>query len=429
MLTASTLDDGGLMSVRTVEEGLADYEAIAEQYGTPFYLYDMDAALSHLRRLKKAMPACVDILFAMKANPNPRLLELYRSDVTGLDISSGGEMALAQRVGYAAGDMSFAGPGKTDKELRSAIEQRIHLLSVESLSELERVVAVARELGTRVRVTLRINPSSIPNAFMMKMGGRPSQFGIAEEEIDEPLAYALGSDAIELCGLHVYSGTQCLDRTAIVANLQQTLELNAQLVDKHGFDPQVVNLGGGFGVAYFPGQEPLDNDELAAAVGETISAFVASDSRFARARFILELGRYLIGPFGTYVARVVEVKRTRGKRFVIMDGGMNHCFAATGNFGQLVKKNYQVDNLSAPSRDPEPHELVGPLCTPLDSMARSVALPRAEPGDLVAFRNCGAYSYTASPLLFLGHDTPIELVRIEGRCEIGRRAIPATHFA
>lgn len=401
------------------------YATAARDYGTPLYLYDMDEALAQLVSLRRALPPSVDVYYAMKANPSPRLLELFRPHVAGLDISSGGELRVALRAGYPAGCLSFAGPGKTDTELRAAVAEQIHLLSVESQQELERLSDAARQLGRRIRITLRINPSSIPQPFMMKMGGRPSQFGIAQEDIDAAVERALADDAIELCGFHIYSGTQCLDVDAIVENLTQTLQINRELAERYDLAPQVVNLGGGFGVAHFPGQEPLDRDRLAVRVGELLSTFVAEQSAFSNARFILELGRYLIGPFGTYLARVIEVKSTRGKRFAILDGGMNHCFAATGNFGQLVKKNYLVSNLSGPQRAVEPHELVGPLCTPLDSMARSLELPRAETGDLVAFHNSGAYAYTASPLFFLGHDTPAEVVKLEGKLQLARRRISA----
>lgn len=405
-----------------------DYEAAARAYGTPLYLYDMDGALEHLAGLRRVMPACVDIYYAMKANPSPRLLEIYRPHVSGLDISSTGEMRVAQRVGFAASQMSFAGPGKTDDDLRAALAQELQVISVESASELERLSVVARNMGHRARITLRINPETVPNAFMMKMGGRASQFGIAEEDIARPLERVRQDDTLDLLGFHVYAGTQCLDHDAILENLGQTLAINQRLADQYDLSPELVNLGGGFGIPYFPGQRPLDHGSLWSGIAGLIEAFVAGQQRFSRARFILELGRYLIGPFGTYLARVVEVKETRGKRFVILDGGMNHCFPATGNFGQLVKKNFHVSNLSGADRDPSLHELVGPLCTPLDSMARSLELPRAEAGDMIAFHQSGAYAFTASPLLFLGHETPAEVVKLEGQLELARRRISPLEF-
>lgn len=402
-----------------------DLAGLAERFGTPLYVYDLDAAIARIEQLRAGLPECVEVYYAMKANSNRRLLGLLRPHVSGLDLSSGGELKLALACDYPAAQMSFAGPGKGDEELRAALDADLGVLSVESPTELERLEALAQRMGTRARITLRINPNSIPNAFMMKMGGRPSQFGIAEEDVSAPLRRAKESPHIELLGLHIYSGTQCLDIDAIVENIGQTLSISARLAEEVGFEPSLLNLGGGFGVAYFPGQEPLDNVALARAVGQVIEDAVAQRPLFANTRFILELGRYLIGPFGTYLARVIDVKQTRGKRFAIMDGGMNHCFPATGNFGQLVKKNYRVSNISGADRPQQAHELVGPLCTPLDSMGRAVQLGEAEVGDLVAFHSCGAYSFSASPILFLSHDTPAEIVLHEGRLEMARKPMSA----
>jgi len=403
--------------------------ALAVRHGTPFFLYDLDAALAQLARLVAPLPAAASVLYAMKANANPRVLELLRGRVGGLDVSSIGEVRLACAAGYAPALMSFAGPGKSDEALREALALGVGLISVESPGELRRLSAVARQLGRRAAITLRINPAHIPNAFMMKMGGQASQFGIAEEELEQPLGAALADPALELHGLHVYAGTQCLDAAAILENVRATLTLVARLAGEHELAPRVLNLGGGFGIPYFAGQQALAVETLAPQLGELLTQAQAAEPRFAATRFVFELGRYLIGPYGVYVARVVEVKVTRGKRFAILDGGMNHCFAATGNFGQLVKKNYAVSNLTHPDAAPERQELVGPLCTPLDSLARAIDLPRAEPGDLVAFHACGAYTFSASPLLFLGHDTPVELVQHGGEVSVGRRRLAAAHFA
>ncbi len=405
-----------------------DFEALASQHGTPYYLYDMDQALEHLGRLKAHLPSTVDVIYAIKANPNRAVLEAFHGQIAGLDISSIGELDLAAPAGFGASVMSFAGPGKTDAELRRAIEAEVHLLSVESHHELERLIRLAAELDRCVKVTIRINPLSIPNAFNMKMGGRPSQFGVPEEDVDPTLALASQSERIRLQGIHIYSGTQCLDVDAIIENVEQTLQIGARVAGEHDLHPRVINLGGGFGVPYFPGQQAMDVDELSRRLGESITRFHQGEPRYRDARYILELGRFLIGFFGVYVTRVLDIKETRDKRFVVMDGGMHHCFAATGNFGQLIKKNYVVDNLSRGEAEALKYELVGPLCTPLDSMARAIQIPHAEVGDLLCFRNCGAYCYTASPLLFLGHDTPPELVRAGGEISVARASRPATDF-
>ena len=408
---------------------------LAQAHGTPYYLYDMDAALAHLARLRAHLPEFVDVLYCMKANANRKVLEAFKPHVAGIDISSAGELDLAVAAGYSPSVMSFAGPGKTHTELERAISAGLHLLSLESVAELHRAAEVCAKLGKRQDVTLRVNPLHTPKEFAMKMGGGASQFGVAEEEAGAAVAAVRAEPRVRLAGIHVFAGTQCLEEAAILENLRGTLEIARRLADEHELAPEVVNLGGGFGIPYFTGQHEMDVEALSRGVGAALTEFRGAQPRFAKTRFILELGRFMIGMFGAYVARVTEIKETRGKRYVILDGGMNHCFPATGNFGQLVKKNYPVRNLTRggtaelESDAGEPQEVCGPLCTPMDSMARAVKIARAEVGDLIAFLHSGAYSYAASPLLFLSHDTPLELVKAGGEVVAARSRMPATRFS
>ncbi len=404
-----------------------DLESIAKEHKTPLYVYDMDAAIAQARALRASLPSCIDLLYCAKANANKVVLSAFKPEVAGLDISSAGELDLAIAVGWSPSVMSFAGPGKSEDELERAISKDLHVLSVESLTELRRASAIAIRLGKTQSITLRVNPASAPKEFPMKMGGLPSQFGIPEEQAEEAMAEAVKTPGIKVIGVHVFSGTNCLEPSAIVENARGTLAIAERLVEKFALTPEIVNLGGGFGVPYFPGQQPMDVAALGKAVGETVLAFQESHPRFAKTRFLLELGRFMIAEFGVYVTRVLDVKETRGKRFAILDGGMHHCFPATGNFGQVIKKNFPVVNASRTGGG-EPHEVVGPLCTPIDSMARAIELSRAEIGDLVVFDRCGAYSYAASPLLFLSHDTPPELVLHEGKIALVRPRRPASYF-
>ena len=405
-----------------------DLEALSLEYKTPYYVYDMDAAIAQARLLRASLPSCIDLLYCGKANANKKVLAAFIPEVSGLDISSAGELDLAIAVGWSPKVMSFAGPGKSEDELERAISKDLHVLSVESPTELRRASAIATRLGKVQNITLRVNPASTPKEFPMKMGGLPSQFGVPEEQAEEVMAEALKSPGIRVVGVHVFSGTNCLEPQAIVENAKGTLAIALRLVEKFDLSPEIVNLGGGFGVPYFPGQQPMDVAALGKAVGETVVAFRESHPRFHKTRFLLELGRFMIAEFGIYVTRVLDVKETRGKRFAILDGGMHHCFPATGNFGQVIKKNFPVSNVSHPEAPHEPHEVVGPLCTPIDSMARAIELARAEIGDLVVFDRCGAYSYAASPLLFLSHDTPPELVLHEGAVTLVRPRRPASYF-
>jgi diaminopimelate decarboxylase len=408
----------------------ASAERIAARYGTPFYLYDVDLMRERLEALRAGLgDAPVSLYFAVKANPCPGLLSALAPHIDGADVSSLGEIELAAATGVPAERQSWAGPGKRAEDLRAGISAGVGVISVESAAELARLETVARELDRPASVTLRLNPLEVSRAFPMKMGGRPSPFGIPIEEVDAPLRRAIESDALKLCGFHIYAGTQCLDEDALLANIDSTLTICAELAEQHGLEPELLNLGGGFGVPHFADEEPLDLKRLSARLGELLAGLPGRQPRLAGARLILELGRFICGPAGSYVCRVIEVKQSRGKRFCLLDGGMHHLFAATGNFGQLIKRNYRVTNLSAQAaklagrpREQEHHELAGPLCTPLDSLGRKLSLPRCEAGDLLAFGYAGAYGYSASPLLFLGHPTPAELLRSQGEVRVGRAA-------
>ncbi|MCK5796751.1 MAG: alanine racemase [Deltaproteobacteria bacterium] len=411
---------------------LAQAQDLARRYETPFYVYDIDAMGRRLRTFRDGLdPATVAIYFAIKANPCPGLLAALAEHVDGADISSLGELHLAQDAGIAPSTMSWAGPVKTRDALVAALRAGLSagIISVESEAELDRLESAARHVDVPAQITLRLNPETVPRAFSMKMGGRPSPFGIPVENIAAPLRKAQESPWIDLAGFHVYAGTQCLDEDAIVDNIQDTLDLCAKLADTYDVTPEIINLGGGFGVAHFADEIPLDVAHLAQRLGEIFTDLPWRRPRLRSTRLILELGRFIAGPAGRYVCRVIEVRESRGKRYVLLDGGMHHLFAATGNLGQLIKRNYQVKNLTAIERrqgghDPEHEEcvydLAGPLCTPLDSMARGITLPPCEAGDLLAFENTGAYGYSASPLLFLGHDSPAELIRAGDSIVVGR---------
>lgn len=405
-----------------------DLEALAAQHKTPFYVYDMDAAIAHARRLRSLLPASVDLLYCAKANANKKVLASFKPEVQGLDISSAGELDLAVKVGWSPSVMSFAGPGKNDEEIERAARAGVRILSIESPTELRRASKIAKHLGVTIGATLRVNPMATPKEFPMKMGGLPSQFGIPEEDAEGVMEEALKTPGVKILGVHVFSGTNCLEASAIVENARGTLAIAKRLCDRFDVTPEVVNLGGGFGIPYFPGQQPMQLEELMRAFGDALEGFRSAEPRFGKTRFLLELGRFMIAEYGAYVCRVVDIKETRGKRFAILDGGMHHCFPATGNFGQVIKKNYPITNASHPEAEKVVHDLVGPLCTPIDSMARAIEMPRAEIDDLVVFDRCGAYSFAASPLLFLSHDTPPELVKQDGRVELVRERRPASYF-
>jgi diaminopimelate decarboxylase len=394
---------------------------IAERHGTPLYVYDARVLDRQWRRLRDTLPAEFDIAYSVKANPNPAILEQFLARGCALEIASAGEFACALRAECPPSRMFFAGPGKTEVELEVTLKAGIGEIHVESLLELERVRDIGRQLGIRAPVALRVNPGAGGQGGAMRMGGKPAAFGIDEEALEPVLARALDSPSVDLRGVHLFAGTQILDHAVLLRQYMTGVEIAEQVARRAGRALATVDFGGGFGIPYFDGEHELDMDALARGL-TSLMADVRGRPSFAGTRFVVEPGRYLVGEGGVYVARVTDVKVSRGKTFVVLDGGMNHHLAASGNLGQVVKRNFPigvVNRLNAPAT--EAFEVVGPLCTPLDTLARDVRLPRPRAGDLVGIFQSGAYARAASPLGFLSHPAPPEVLVDAGRARLIRR--------
>ncbi|GBR76459.1 pyridoxal-dependent decarboxylase [Candidatus Termititenax persephonae] len=379
----------------------------------PCYVYDWAKILARIKLLKDNLPENVLLYYAVKANSNLQLLKALKDKVDGLDISSGGELEQASLAGYAPQTFSFAGPGKTDAEIELAVKSGCGSLSAESLDDLQRIERTAQKLGRTAYVSLRVNPATPVEKFALKMGGKPTQFGIDEED----LASLPQLKNSKLVGLHVYAGTQCLAADALAQNLQNSLALASKIAAPLA----QINIGGGFGVDYYPGQEPLD-------IAAVCTALSQAAQKLPQTKIILELGRYLIAPAGDYLCPVINIKKSRGKTFVIVDGGLHQNISATGNLGQVLKKNYKISNLSRPEGAKCKVELAGCLCTPLDTLAVNLELPEPRQGDTLCVHNSGAYGYTASPLLFLGHPTPPEYLLQDNKITLIRRSRRLVEF-
>lgn len=380
---------------------------VARRHGTPAYVYDLSEIERRVARVRSAFGGLFEISYAVKANPNRELVARLRGVVDRLDLSSGGELALAERAGWEPGLWSFVGPAKSSAELGLAVEIGCGHLVAESLDEVVELAGIARRRGTVVPVVLRINPIELPKGFGVSMARRATIFGIDEEEIDEAVAATLALEGVDLVGFHVYAGTQCLDAQAVAENLRNVARLYARLVDDHDLAVRHLIFGSGFGIPYHAGAEPLALDEVVAGARpalEELRARLGSGVTFA-----LEMGRYLVGPAGWYVARVRRVKHSRGSVIVALDGGMHHHLAASGNLGGVLKRNYPIVALTA-SGEPSKVDLAGPLCTNIDVLGRGVELPALEPGDLVAIAASGAYGPSTSPLGFISHPPPRELL-------------------
>ena len=373
---------------------------------TPFYAYDRALLRARAAQLRAAMPAAVKLHYAMKANPMPAVVGLMAMLVDGIDVASAGELQVALDAGADPAEISFAGPGKRDVELRQAVAAGV-LVNVESPRELPVLAAASDELGLPARVAVRVNPDFELKGSGMKMGGGPKQFGVDTEEVPELLA-RIGRLGLAFEGFHLFAGSQNLRADSICEAQQKSYELALRL-SQHAPGPvKFLNLGGGFGVPYFPGERPLD----LAPIGGSLQAIVARAAQeMPQAGIVIELGRYLVAEAGLYVARVVDRKVSRGQVYLVTDGGLHHALAASGNFGQVVRKNYPVtvaNRVGAAQR--EVASVVGPLCTPLDLLADRMDLPAAQVGDLVAVYQSGAYGASASPQDFLGHPRCMEVL-------------------
>lgn len=373
---------------------------------TPFYAYDRALLRTRVAELRGVLPGTVKLHYAMKANPMPVLVALMAGLVDGIDVASAGELKVALDAGANPQEVSFAGPGKRDAELRQAVASRV-LINVESFREVVALQAISGEQGLAARVAVRVNPDFELKGSGMKMGGGPKQFGVDVEQVPELLA-SIGRAGLAFEGFHLFAGSQNLRADSICEAQQKSYELALRLAQHAPSPVRFLNLGGGFGIPYFPGEKRLD----LAPIGDNLARLAQrAHAELPNASFVIELGRYLVGEAGVYVARIVDRKLSRGQVYLVADGGLHHHLSASGNFGQVVRKNYPVTiGNKADSPEKETASVVGPLCTPLDLLADRMKLPVAQAGDLVVVFQSGAYGASASPQGFLGHPVCVEVL-------------------
>ncbi|HYD38706.1 MAG TPA: pyridoxal-dependent decarboxylase, exosortase A system-associated [Allosphingosinicella sp.] len=378
---------------------------VAEAGGTPLFVYDLAKVAAQVASFRNHFSG-INLHYAIKANSYAPLLKRIAKLVDGLDVASAGEMAAALASGTAASDISFAGPGKRDEELAAAIAAGV-TINLESEGEAERALAIARAGGRTARLAVRVNPDFEIKGSGMRMGGGAKPFGVDSARVPA-LVRRLIDGGAEWRGFHIFAGSQALAADALIEAQRATVALAAELAEAAGAAPPLVNLGGGFGIPYFATESPLNAGAVGEALAETLRDRPAI---LATSGFAIELGRWLVGEAGVYLTRIVDRKQSHGKTFLVTDGGMHHQLAASGNFGQVVRRNYPVaiaSRFGAPGE--EEASVVGCLCTPLDRLADDVMLPRAEAGDLVAVFLAGAYGLSASPAAFLGHPPAREKV-------------------
>lgn len=374
--------------------------------GTPYYVYDRSALTERVSGLRAVMPDNLKLHYAIKANPMPAVVQHMSTLVDGLDVASHQEMLVALGSGIAAETISFAGPAKQLDELKAAVAAGI-IINVESGLELERLYGISDKQGVKPKVAFRVNPDFELKSSGMKMAGGPKQFGIDAERMSGVLAN-LDTSKADLHGFHIFSGSQNLKADSLIEAHNKTFELASRLADLSPVPVRHVNVGGGLGIPYFPGEKALDIAPVAANLKKLIDV---RTGKFAQAEIVMELGRYFVGEAGYYVCKVTDKKESRGQAFLMTNGGMHHHLSNSGNFGQVIRKNYPVliANKVADEKQ-EKVEIVGPLCTPLDIVGAKMLLPEAEIGDYVAVLQSGAYGATASPQGFLSHPHVRELL-------------------
>ncbi|WP_033438925.1 pyridoxal-dependent decarboxylase, exosortase A system-associated [Saccharothrix sp. NRRL B-16314] len=393
-----TLPDGRLAV------GGVDLPLLAARVGsTPFFAYDRAQVTGRVAAVRAVLPSSVHLSYAVKANPMPALVQHLGGLVDGFDVASAAEMRHALDTPMPADRISFAGPGKATAELTQAVAAGV-TVELESAAEVRRAQEVSSALGIAARVAVRVNPDFAVRGSGMRLGGGPRQFGIDSEQVPSVLAQ-LGD--LDFQGFHVFAGSQNLDAQSLCEAQRQTVELVLELADSAPSPVRYVNLGGGFGIPYAARDKPLD----LAPIADNLAALAdVLGPRLPRARVVVELGRYLVGEAGVYVTRVVDRKVSRGKTFLVVDGGMHHQLAASGNLGQVIRRNYPIAVAGPVGRPVEKVTVVGCLCTPLDLLGDDVELPAADVGDLVVVFQAGAYGLTASPTGFLSHPAPVEVL-------------------
>jgi diaminopimelate decarboxylase len=392
--------------------------SLVEKYGEPIYIYDAEVIERQFQRIRASLPEQVEVLYSMKANPNISILYFLKELAQGVEVSSLRELYVARQAGFSADRILFVGPSKSENEIREAIADGIFCLAVESEREMLLADEIAAGMGRKIDLAIRINPSIDVAGPKLKMGGGSRQFGIDEEGIEGLFAKAVSLKHARFMGIHVYLGTRILDYRVALKNTIYSLELGKRLSESIGVEMKMIDFGGGLGVPYFIGEDELDLDGFGRGLREVLSEYRKS---MPHTRLVMELGRYLIAESGVYVTRVRFVKKSRGQTFVLVGGGMNH-HQATTSIGALVKNHFPIEILNKMDLPKDQTvNVCGPLCTPGDVLGKSVKMVEVAPGDLLGVMRSGAYGLTASPVGFLSHGSPAEVMVYRGNDSLVRK--------
>ena len=397
-------------------------EALAEAFGTPFYVYDLDLIERRVAALRSILPQGFRLAYAVKANPALAVVAHLRRLGVGADVASGGELATVLRAGFEPDAIAMTGPGKREAELQAAVEAGIGVITVESVGELRRLETIAAAAGAgvgqrpRQRILLRLAVSEDARLEAVRLiGGVEGKFGMPLTTVREAAALAAASRHVELLGLHAFGASNLRDAAQLASHVAQLVDAAREVMAVVDLPLRLVDAGGGLGITYADGEEPLDLDLLGERLGSLRGRWDA-DPVLEQLEVILEPGRFLVGPAGAYVARVVDVKGPDSAPVVILDGGINHVLRPA-----LVRTEHRLALLASDSiRALVPVTVAGPLCTGVDVFAVGTCLPRPRVGDLVAVLDAGAYGFTESMPWFLSHPTPAEVAIRHGDARLIR---------
>ncbi|UPK44472.1 diaminopimelate decarboxylase [Paenibacillus pabuli] len=390
---------------------------IAEKFGTPLYVYDGDVLQQVYQELRGSLTPHVELFYSLKANPNVSIVHMLQEMGAQAEVCSLTELHTALKAGAAPSSIIFLGPGKSDEEIAACIRYGIYAIVCESFQELERIEMIAASEGRIVSVALRVNPSFSVKGSRLTMGGKPRQFGIDEESVFQGKKLFESCSHVEIMGLHVYMGTRMLEVEPIAENTRHILNLAERIEQELDITLRMVDVGGGLGVPYHEGEQPLSIASLTEQLNPQFEAFRLGHPN---TRLFMELGRYLVGTSGMLVSRALYVKQSYGENFVVTDGGTNCHMAAVGT-GSYVKRNFPIASLTRYGEAPvTEYNITGPLCTPNDVVGKRVQLPLVMQGDLIGVFHSGAYGPTASPTHFLSHGSPAEVLIVDGEAHLIR---------
>lgn len=391
---------------------------ILQKYKTPLYYYDGDKIEKNVKLLKESLMSGSTLFYSMKANPLLSVCQIMNSLGCGIEVASKGELFAALKSGFDPNIIIFSGPGKTCEELEYAIEKHIHIINVESIEELKLVNHLAEKHNCCVNVGIRINPKESNMGAKIKMSGISSQFGIEESAINRDFFELVKElKRIKLVGIQVYMGTQILDAEDILNNTEYIIKLAIDLSKKYHFKISYMNLGGGFGIPYFKNDEKLHMNQLKDGMKYLSSKY---ESELKNIEIVFESGRFVLADAGKFITKILYKKESKGKKYIVCDGGSNF-HAASAFLGRIIRNNYPIYSIPD-SKDKEEVTVTGPLCTPTDVIGQGVEINKdIKAGDYIVIEKAGAYGLTYSPLAFLGHQRPIEIMSYKNRTYVVKK--------